>query len=715
MYASISRGDRMGGLLAYLQGPGKANEHTRPHLVAGDPLLMSWHTNDELTRGEALAIARHLNRPWQAYDTEVTVPVYEQVATGARTPVKAGRQRVKDRVKVGERPAHVWHCSLSLRAEEGELGDAKWQEIAHAFVDRMGFGEQGDPLIEQGDGEGGGSAEDGAAGGAVRNPDYVAGCRWVAVHHGVSEKGNDHIHIAVNLVREDGTKADTFHDYRRARDLCRELEREFDLMPLNPNEYELARSHARAAWETSRRAEVGAGDADARVPWAELDDAAQEQQVGLQFPTPAAYAAAKERSEDRSHEDTVEERYEPAEQAAAARRTARGRFEQARRDALRDRANGADGVADADVREWSALSVGERQQLIDQASQDLAGSGQPRFELARTVRACATASESEDEFVRRVRQHGVLIRPRFAEGFRHGAEGTSSAGAADAGGPAVVGYSVAAKPVPGERPVWYGGGSLGKDLTLPRLRAEWSPVDDGPAAGDGTDDAAGAANEAALREWTAASRGRRPAAPGREVTAPGPELWQRAESELAQLREQLRAVPIEDRQTWAQVARQTSGAFAAWSLRVESTPGPLAATADALARSSTIVEPRRAPRPKMPSAAGTAYLLLAASRPGPTAYAAVLKQLANLAKAIHDMHRAEAAARRARTIQLVVRRDLDTVSRRLQAAGVGSSTSAETTSPPSTKSTRSPAAGRPRTGPRQAPGAPGRPDRGIGK
>ncbi|HVK28563.1 MAG TPA: hypothetical protein VM575_09480 [Nocardioides sp.] len=194
--------------------------------------------------------------------------------------------------------------------------------------------------------------------------------------------------------------------------------------------------------------------------------------------------------------------------------------------------------------------------------------------------------------------------------------------------------------------------------------------------------------------------------------APAPELWQQAERELAQLREQLRTVPIEDRHTWAQVARETSGAFAAWSMRVEPTPGPLAATADTLARSSTIVQPRRAPRPKMPSAAGTAYLLLAASRPGPAAYAAVLKQLANLAKAIHDMHRAEAAARRARTIQLVVRRDLDTVSKRLRAAGVGTGAgaSALTTRDPGSDqrgpTTTPGAAGQPRpqTGPRQAPG-----------
>ena len=40
-----------------------------------------------------------------------------------------------------------------------------------------------------------------------------ADCRWVAVRHGLSKAGNDHIHIAVNLVREDGAKA-SMHQLR---------------------------------------------------------------------------------------------------------------------------------------------------------------------------------------------------------------------------------------------------------------------------------------------------------------------------------------------------------------------------------------------------------------------------------------------------------------------------------------------------------------------
>lgn len=50
--------------------------------------------------------------------------------------------------------------------------------IAQDFADRMGFSE--------------------ASGKAAR--------RWVAVCHCVSTNGNDHLHSAVSLVREDGTK-----------------------------------------------------------------------------------------------------------------------------------------------------------------------------------------------------------------------------------------------------------------------------------------------------------------------------------------------------------------------------------------------------------------------------------------------------------------------------------------------------------------------------
>lgn len=58
--------------------------------------------------------------------------------------------------------------------------------------------------------------------------------RWVAVRHGVSGNGNDHFRVAVNLVREDGTKASVHHDFRRAQAAARGLEVRYGLEQLSP-------------------------------------------------------------------------------------------------------------------------------------------------------------------------------------------------------------------------------------------------------------------------------------------------------------------------------------------------------------------------------------------------------------------------------------------------------------------------------------------------
>jgi len=176
--------------------------------------------------------------------------------------------------------------------------------------------------------------------------------------------------------------------------------------------------------------------------------------------------------------DRASRGYHPAEIEADARRRARGKFEAARRQG-------------SESRTWWSLPKDERDGLV--AAQRTAD--QPRWALARTVRACATASPDEAEFVRRMRRQGVLVRARYAEGTHD----------------VVTGYSVAAKPEPGQRPIWYGGGNLARDLTLPRLRAEWPDTPQGASA--------------AAAEWGAARRGRRPVAPGREVHDPDPMVW----------------------------------------------------------------------------------------------------------------------------------------------------------------------------------------------
>ena len=40
MIAAINEGGNSAGLMQYLVGPGRANEHTRPHLVAGSDVIM---------------------------------------------------------------------------------------------------------------------------------------------------------------------------------------------------------------------------------------------------------------------------------------------------------------------------------------------------------------------------------------------------------------------------------------------------------------------------------------------------------------------------------------------------------------------------------------------------------------------------------------------------------------------------------------------------
>jgi hypothetical protein len=82
-----------------------------------------------------------------------------------------------------------------------------------------------------------------------------------------------------------------------------------------------------------------------------------------------------------------------------------------------------------------------------------------RITLRRAVHTAAAGASSEQEFFVRVEAAGLLVRRRFSQ--------------RDPG--QVTGYAVA-KPghVNGQgAPVWFGGGKLAADLTLPKLRQRW--------------------------------------------------------------------------------------------------------------------------------------------------------------------------------------------------------------------------------------------------
>ena len=91
----------------------------------------------------------------------------------------------------------VWHCSLSVRKEEGRLGQQKWQEIAESFM-------------------------------KSRELKFSEGLSWVAVWHG--DKAHDHIHIIASRIAF-GKVWDDKRDMIKANKATARLEREFGLLP----------------------------------------------------------------------------------------------------------------------------------------------------------------------------------------------------------------------------------------------------------------------------------------------------------------------------------------------------------------------------------------------------------------------------------------------------------------------------------------------------
>ncbi|WP_371787897.1 mobilization protein [Streptomyces griseoaurantiacus] len=122
MNPNVTRGSRTYGLLAYLYGPGRHNEHTDPHLVA------SW---------DGFA-------PDPGRDPEATV---KHLATALDLRVK----------QVGDRaPAkHVWHCSVRTAPEDRRLSDSEWNMVARQVLHHVG----------------------------IARDDDTDACRWVAVRH----------------------------------------------------------------------------------------------------------------------------------------------------------------------------------------------------------------------------------------------------------------------------------------------------------------------------------------------------------------------------------------------------------------------------------------------------------------------------------------------------------------------------------------------------
>lgn len=448
MIPEISRGQKLGGLMVYLLGPGNHNEHKDRRMIAGSPTLMrtEWlrtfdgPADKQAARDTAIAIAREIDLPRRLHGTQARMrakPVAAGVgASGRGTDVvePAGKGE-----KGEMRDAPMWHCILALEPGEN-LDDARFGQLVTDFMEKMGF-----------------SAD------ATRTE-----ARWTAVRHGKSGAagdGQEHVHIAASLIREDGSRVNTYDygpgkakgDWNRAQEICNELEHAYGLNVL----------------------------------------ASREQGGGLS-----------------------------GDSRAEVERAARTGAPESERDRLR-----------------------------------------------RLVRAAATGTDTEAEFVTSLRESGISIKPRYAQGGRD----------------SVIGYSVRFQRDGAEVGPWLGGGKLARDLTLTALREQqWSDSTTG--------------REDALAVW-----GNDSARRGRQVdrAADDPQMWRQAAAEIGQWRERMEQVPHTDRAQWAYMAGQAAGVFAAWSEVLEGDqPGAFAAAHKELARSAQVQYASQRYQPSQPQSAG---------------------------------------------------------------------------------------------------------------
>jgi len=168
------RGERVEGLIYYLFGPGRREEHTDPHIVAG------WRHPAELEpplradgRRDFRRLLGLLNQPHAAMGTWGL-------------------------------PRPVWHCSMRAAPGDKMLSDEEWAQIAFDVMDRTGLSPSGQ--------------EDDAV-------------RWVAIRH-----GDDHIHIVAMLARQDGRRPRVHNDRYRVREACLAAEQRYGLRRTAPGD-----------------------------------------------------------------------------------------------------------------------------------------------------------------------------------------------------------------------------------------------------------------------------------------------------------------------------------------------------------------------------------------------------------------------------------------------------------------------------------------------
>jgi hypothetical protein len=170
MIGKITTGSSGRRLVRYLFGPGKANEHTDQRVITSGLVL----------GGEALA-GRNLS--------------HRQIAD-----LGAGLDEAHETFGTDPKGGHILHLSLSLPPDDRDLSDDQWGAIANKAMTAFGF-----------------------------ESDGVQPAAWVAVGHGTSANGNQHVHIAASLVRIDGSRVNTWQSKKVLSGVCADIESSYDL------------------------------------------------------------------------------------------------------------------------------------------------------------------------------------------------------------------------------------------------------------------------------------------------------------------------------------------------------------------------------------------------------------------------------------------------------------------------------------------------------
>jgi hypothetical protein len=166
----VDPGDDVTGLLYYLFGKGRRDEHVNPHLISG------WEHPSGLEPPIGVSGGRDFRRLAGLLEEPVA-------AIGKRAPAN-----------------YAWHCVLRAAPEDPELGDGAWMEITARVMDRTQLSERG------------------------REHD---GVRWITVHH-----GDQHIHIVATLARQDGRRASVNNLFWKIGAALADVEKEYGLREL---------------------------------------------------------------------------------------------------------------------------------------------------------------------------------------------------------------------------------------------------------------------------------------------------------------------------------------------------------------------------------------------------------------------------------------------------------------------------------------------------